>query len=539
MLAGFRTNLTCSNSKDTGMNSSIGSKPARPRRRLFKNLAFHVIGLMSLLGIAAPAMAQAQSASAAGQMSSVQNAVPLPQSAEYTSWQAAIAASHPAGNGCVEADYPSTNWKVVSCGKQIAAQVAVRQKFRVLPFDENTSGDYTLTAAHPIDFVYGSLPYVENVTSVYGFGQGNGTPVPNEYNLQINTQSNLPANGPGQLCSNAPWGPNGAPPNRNRCTGWMQFVLDSGGSINIQYWAINYGPSCPGNLELSGPQNSCGTRAGSSFSIPIPANFEALAGATISGYVYKDNAGNIVDRAGIAYGGKAYESNATPDIAGAYGNWFSVQFNVYGNSAGDESIFNSGSLIAVGLHLITDPGNTVSCSGPGGTTTGESTNLTETPCVTTNTPAPSNIHGITFNEGVAPVISGISPNAGPAAGGTSVTITALSTSPNNTPVINGFAPSAVIMFGSVAAARNCAAASCVAVSPPGTGNVLITAANMFQNGMAGPSSALSTIPSTNNLFSYISSGGGGGGGVVNCKICIENGGRCVKVGARWSCQDLQ
>jgi hypothetical protein len=459
-----------------------------------------LIGLMTL-STAFPAFAQTVTAQSAG--------IPAPNTAEYKNWQLAIQHARRAGSGCMEADYPSTTWKPVSCGEPASTAQIVGRNKPLIPLDENSSGDYTLTSAHAITNATGSLPFVENSTSVYGFGGGKSGPVANEFNLQMNTETTLPGNAANSLCANAPWGPNGKAPNQNKCTGWMQFVYDSGGTINIQSWALNYTAGnfnkktqqyvdiCPSSLPLFSPPNGCGKRTVSE-AIPV-VPFSSLGGVSLSGAVFKDNKGAIVDQISVFVGGKAYSPNATPDVVGAYGNWKTIQFNVYGNSGGDESIFNSGTLVSVSTSLITDTGNSVTCTGPGGTTTGESTNLTENPCTATNTPAPANIHSVAFVEGVAPAIATVSPSSGPNNGGTTVTITATTGKPNNTFVVNGFNPGAIVKFNGVPAqVQSCVTtatgSTCTVTSPPYAGPlnmpVDITVANPFRNGVLGPASAI-------------------------------------------------
>jgi hypothetical protein len=401
-------------------------------------------------------------------------------------WQTSLLGNHPTPNsGCYEAVYPSTTWKGISCSTGKTANLITPRKIPVKPSDENSGGDYTISTQNAIYSASGSLPQVENVTSVQGFGAGNTKnclpgvktcPVSNEFNLQINTNTGFTG---ASICGTL-----------KGCFGWMQFVYDSGGSINIQSWGFNFISGCPSGLILTGPQNSCGKRT-AVLNLPFSPTLTLpqLAGAVLTGQIYKDSKGNIYDQVSIVIGNTAYTAAPSTEITGAYGQWKTTQFDVYGESAGDESIFNSGSLVSASLNFNNDADDTISCNGPQGGVTGESTNLTLTPCVTNSVP------GVSFDEGVVPVIKTITPAAGPTTGQTTVVLTATTGTPNNTPVVNGFDSNALIYFGNNLATKvSCGGATCTVISPATSvaGPVSITAANVFSNGTIGPVSTTSS-----------------------------------------------
>ena len=448
----------------------------------------------------------------------------------------AVMAGSTASHGCSKADYPGRVLEETSCGTpREASPIRPREKQLLGPSDESTSGDYTLISTEAIASASGSLRAIENNTSVFGFGGntkgcplGQATcPVANEFNLQLNTQSNLPGIA---ICNGS---------KSSSCTGWLQFVYDSGGSINVQSWAINYGATCPSNFNLgSGPQQSCGQKT-ASFTLPFQPllRLPGLAGAVLTGSVFKDNAGAIVDQVSLEVGGKIYAAQGT-DIVGALGSWKNAQFNLYGNSGGDKSVLNSGTLVAVTLNINNSAGGSVSCSQLGaGDTTGESTNLTVMPCTATNIPAPTNQHGIAFNEGVVPVIASVSPPGGPSNGGSLVTVTASAT-PAGTgviPVVNGFNSNVLISFGGnpasgVSCSNTSTASSCNARSPSAHGgNVTlgVTATNLFKSGAPGPTSA--AVP-----FQYFTVSPPPP--LKNCEPCFSSNRQCIKVAGGFQCK---
>jgi hypothetical protein len=396
---------------------------------------------------------------------------PLVDAAHTEVWRKALKTHRPSIIGCFTAVYPSANYKEVSCGKPTTLHSIITKERPLVT--ENSTGDYVTTYSTALSAVQGTLLSVENVNSVTGFGN-----VSQEFNLQINTESSFPASGAGQICSTSK--------NAN-CTGWLQFVYDSGGSINIQSWAINYG-ACSSSFNLSGPQSSCGNRT-AFFQLSGPLlKFSDLNGATLEGDVYADaSTGQPFDRVELTVAGHNFLAVGA-DISGARNNWRNVQFNVYGNSGGDQSVFNSGSLVSVqviGSHAGTTP---PTCGNIGaGDTTGESTNLTLMPCKTLSS-------GITFKEGVAPIIATLSSSTAPAVGGEPVQLTAGTGSPNGTFVVDGFNPNVAVFFGATRAylegcTNTATSSSCTVQVPPGSGSVSVTAANVFNDGSLGPASA--------------------------------------------------
>ena len=312
--------------------------------RLLKKIFPVLAALIILFATVFPTTAQIPSGTVSTDIAT-NASLAIPNAAQAEVWRKALEASGPSGIGCFVADYPSTTFKKVRCVPP-PSQAPITTQKRPLnvekerPLDvEKYTGDYVLQSTTPIYAAFGSLRKVENVTSTIGFGN-----VPGEFNLQINTETTLPGNASGSLCSQSK-NPN--------CTGWLQFVYDSGGSINIQSWGINYGyGDCPSNLNLSdlqSTQSNCGKRT-AFFQLPPPLlKFSDLNGATLSAGLFKFPAnGPVTDVVKLFVNGHSYMTSGI-DITGAYGNWKNAQFNVYGNSGRDESIFNSGSLVSVEL----------------------------------------------------------------------------------------------------------------------------------------------------------------------------------------------
>ena len=447
-----------------------------------------------------------------------QTGKPVPEAAGHKEWRANLLAAHASQASCQEAVFPSTTWKDVPCGtppKPPAVQHEILSMVR--PLDEKATGSYVLVSNQPIFTASGTLPVIENVTSVIGF---NNT-VQNTFNLQINTDSTFPRTAPGSVCKALTIHGSTNQGSRNSgCTGWLQFVYDSGGSINIQSWGLQYKTiktaSCPSNLELHDTALGCGTRT-ASFTLPQPfPKLSDLAGAVLTGQVFKDQKGNIFDEVSLTIGTKAYKTTQSRDITGAFGNWKTAEFNVFGNSAGDESVFNSGSLISVELTANGGTGGSGTCAGEDPVTgagtragsTGETTNLTlVAPCRVTSGP------GISFVEGVAPIIQSLSPRVGSAGGVTGVTVTAAQQVTNGVTMVYGFNPNVLIKVGaSNALGVSCTPTTCSFTTPGDKVGSFdeVTVQNLFRDGTPGPASTPLTPRA--DLYGYI--------GPVGCSLAV-------------------
>ena len=408
------------------------------------------------------------------------------ETAATTTWRTSLLKHHSTALGCSEAVFPSATWKPASCGPARKPDITPRPR----PLDdEKASGDFALVSPTAITLASGSLWRIQNVSSVLGFSNKQ-----NVFSLQINTNRNFAPGSSVPLCAGS---------TSAACHGWLQFVYDSGGTIFVQAWALSYGPqttlTCPSNFQFTDTTTgSCGLNT-ATFTLPPPLlTLQDLAGAVLTGQIFNDASGKSFDEVTLTVNGHAYKTNAAPDVVGASGNWSTAEFNVFGESGRDQSVFNSGSLLSVQLLVNNGTGSGSTCSGPGAGDTGETTNLTLSPnCIAGGA-------YIEFDEGVAPIIQSISPTSGSAGGGTQVTITAATTNPNGTLVVNGFDPLPIVRFGNnVATGAVCSTTTCTAFAPQGEGSQPVTVANIFQGGSPGIFSPTKNAPQ----FSYVGPAG--------------------------------
>jgi len=380
--------------------------------------------------------------------------------AAQEAWRTAIAQAVQHEAGCFQAKYPDKNWRPIPCGtEEPEPNVQHGRVFR--PLDETSSGNHTALSSGSITSATGFFPAIANVTQAAGFG------FQNNFTIQMNTNGFA-----SPFCK--------ASHNSSACVGWEQFVVDSGGSINIQVWLFSYLDTVTVNCPDSS-WNQYGTgcwkkavETGKNTDLPVHT-FNTLQGiflkanAAIDG---KDSFTMILGGIGTAIVLPAGLSS------GLANNWKVVDFNVYGES-NNEVIFNPGAVMSVVVQVTDGSPKPPTCSTPPGAHTLETSNLTLGPCV--SVPAfLGAAHGITFTEGVPATVTGIDPASGPKAGGTIVTI-------NGTGMSNNIA----VKFGETyARSVHCTGPStCQAVSPPGSGPVDITVVNLTSSGLEGILSA--------------------------------------------------
>ena len=99
----------------------------------------------------------------------------------------------------------------------------------------------------PMSWAEGSFPRVTGVTSS------------TTYSLQMNSNMTLSASTP---CAGSRTG---------SCRGWQQFIYSHGSSsLYMQYWLIDYGPSCPSGWNTHG--DDCYQNSPSAVSLPTQSS---------------------------------------------------------------------------------------------------------------------------------------------------------------------------------------------------------------------------------------------------------------------------
>lgn len=316
---------------------------------------------------------------------------------EREQWRQAISKTPKPGKGCFEASYPDKQWHEVPCGK--SNRKLYPPKRGAMSRTDQVGGagpDFSAQVTGHISEAIGSFDSVSGLTS-----EKNSNGTADAYSLQLNTNTFSTS-----TCSTAP---------DHSCTGWEQFVYDSSGSTQIQYWLINWGPSgsqCPtprgahcqqGFVSTDGwcPQTVsgftdvlCVVDAAS----PPPASSEpatSLKDLEVKGIAASGSSPDsmVMTIAGHATTGNG--GNFFPDLGS---QWQIAEFNVFGDGNSDEADFNSGTTIVVRTSVDSGSSGGPTCDQQ--SFTGESNNLTLV--ATEETVTKSQFPSLVFTESNAP-----------------------------------------------------------------------------------------------------------------------------------------
>jgi Bacterial tandem repeat domain 1 len=286
-------------------------------------------------------------------------------------WHAKIARTPLPRKGCFEGAYPSQTWLEVPC---MPGPVRPNLPAHGLPSENVGNGTYwAAVTTNLISSAVGSFDSVTGVSSETGQIANSGPQVANSFSLQLNTNRFKPS-----LC-------NGAVVPAN-CQGWQQFVFGNPGCaqgtppqpvscLYMQYWLINYGPTCPSATWQQTTQvpNACFfSTAATGVSTQV---ITSLANLTLTA---KANPIAGASDAVLLSIGTSDIVATNQDSALALGqNWRSADFNVFGDCCLDVANFNSGSTLTVRLSVDDGTKNAPKCVSSGFTgDTGETNNLT-------------------------------------------------------------------------------------------------------------------------------------------------------------------
>lgn len=233
------------------------------------------------------------------------------------------------GKGCFHIQYPQTVFKRIRCKKAPTFHISIPPNIKDNKIS-NSYRDIMLGAPNGslLSKVFGSFQKVTGVQSISRLYDED------QYTIQLNTN---PADD-ASACENHPG-----------CRVWQQFVYinitPSQGfqppGIFMEYWLINYGPTCPGNGWINyGPGDCYKNSNFAAIQNYIPgsqlANVQLWGLANVNG----------LDEAMLLYGNDAYVINQEADILNISTVWDKAEFNVMGYNP-PEAIFNSGSSLTV------------------------------------------------------------------------------------------------------------------------------------------------------------------------------------------------
>jgi hypothetical protein len=306
-------------------------------------------------------------------------------------WRSFVANNPAPGKGCFHLSYPNYSWDSVDC-KQTTP--------RAHPPAGAPAGaagnhyDYVAGSSGLISFALGTFITndVESVTSVGGAANEGGNPIlgPNEYSLQINTNSN----GNTSACDKQP-----------ACTVWQQFMYatDYNGkgeaALFMQYWLQQWTGTCPKGWTTQPTSNDTGTKTScyknQAIALPLPdipianlGNVTLNASATPGG----NDTLSLTYRTDESFEAWQVSAEDSPvrdkdgtllsglDISSV---WNDAEFNVLGDMEYAQAAFNAGASITVQISVGDGSNSAPACLGPSGfATTGESNNLNLDSCRT-------------------------------------------------------------------------------------------------------------------------------------------------------------
>lgn len=284
-----------------------------------------------------------------------------PESAAHRQWREAIANTPTHDEGCFHASYPNFTWEKVDCKTDPGRS----HPTHATPSDEaevaGNGNDYVAKAKGLISLASGGFLKVSGVRLEIGEGvpqyKDAGILGPNEYSLQLNTNSNETTS----ACASHPG-----------CTVWQQFLYSPNyahpgeAAVFIQYWLLRWGYLCPAGWGQFGTDCFKNSSYASAPNVPITKLGELglLGRATPGGY----------DQVLFTYGNDAYSRNAKDSVLHIGTVWNEAEFNVLGNNGGSRADFNPGSSITVQLVLFDGSSAAPTCVAHAGET-GESNNL--------------------------------------------------------------------------------------------------------------------------------------------------------------------
>ncbi len=334
--------------------------------------------------------------------------------ADLKAWAKTMHHTHAPKGGCFEASYPSTQWVESPCappnGWHPAFSRKLNQKADSLgqTVGGTDPGNNDIIAQAPTGLLFsnveGSFPTVSGVTSENGVGVayygGGGFLGPNEYSLQLNTNSANTA-----ACSGYSY-----------CQAWVQYVMATNSTVSatdstltnqtevfIETSLLNYG-SAPGQCPTG--WNDAGTIGPGDYCwINLPGKVIAWNPPTNLGQLPITDLGDVTlsgsataggnDAATVTFGGHAYTATAPDSNTNISSVWNQAEFNVVGNAGGSEAVFNgptsptsnNGSTVVVRSAVTYTNGSTSAptCVLNGGST-GEQNNFNIAPAQGTTAP---------------------------------------------------------------------------------------------------------------------------------------------------------
>jgi hypothetical protein len=358
-----------------------------------------------------------------------------PQEAAHREWHK-LMHQIPTEEGCFHASYPNLVWEEVACASSppSARPKLFRSPVNPSPevagyFDTGYYDDNVVRApAHTtFESVLGSFK-TKGVKSETGVGVakfgGGGNLGPNEYSVQINTNSDASTS----ACYGGAAG----------CKVWQQFIYTTSypnpgdpPAILMEYWLINYaaeGATCPSGFLQYFSSCEMNSRLVTVPHVPAADLGKLALEASVPGPL---GAKGVNDELFMDYGGGVWKLAVPDRVLDLSFVWTQVEFNVLGNAGGSRADFNKDSAITVdiapngNLDYALVPTCVREKSVPSSSTSGltaESNNLNLGDCNIVAAPETGLAFAEFIESNAITSVDAYEPLAGQAKGGTTLTL---------------------------------------------------------------------------------------------------------------------
>ena len=249
----------------------------------------------------------------------------------------------PPHKGCFKAAYPKMDWTEVQC-----VPVSGGPHYPAQGTASGNNNSFIAISTGGISQAIGTFDSVTGATSVSDSMSG-----ADKFSLQLNTNFF-----PVTLCPADPTDPSGF----SAC-GWQQFVFASGACggqdcVFLEYWLRDMGQSqCPGGWDtvVDGNRNHCRHRSSGDTVAqqPITSLKEMILTGSLQTNSTSGPTVTVTFGAGPAMGRIA--DGDFLDLIGNFG-WQEAEFNVFGQDAASEAVFNTPTTLVVRTEIADNAG---------------------------------------------------------------------------------------------------------------------------------------------------------------------------------------
>jgi hypothetical protein len=294
-----------------------------------------------------------------------------PAAKTMAQWQADIAHLKERGIGCYRASYPVVRWNAGTCGTAPAMPLVPapppRSARHAGPAEITNDSDYSAQVPGLISRATGTFHDVRKNITEQGPVDGSGPQIANAFSLQLNSQ----------FFSGSPACAGSSDP--SNCQAWQQFAYTysnaSTGAVFMEYWLLNYGPSCPTGwipffsdyCEFFTPQVQVNTLTAAQ-----------LATVQLTGSARSGGNDSVSMSVGTGQAALVTYSDSVVDLASS---WNTTEWGVYGDAGGGEASFGPHTTLQAQTALTSTSSAPPSCIEEGFTGETNNLSLTSTPAL--------------------------------------------------------------------------------------------------------------------------------------------------------------